>query len=87
MFFLQVTSSSICINLKPNVDIYEILYKCGINSNLIDKIDRSGSNYYVYLVTTDLDFYKLARDLYKTRLCHYAIPNFLMDIELCDSAL
>ncbi|MGI6369787.1 MAG: hypothetical protein GX372_06310 [Ignavibacteria bacterium] len=79
-----VTSNAINLKTKSDIDINEVLKKLELTS-LVDKIvDRPFTDepiYTVYFTTTDLDFYKLSRDLYKTGLCVYASPDFLMQLK------
>ncbi|MGI6369788.1 MAG: hypothetical protein GX372_06305 [Ignavibacteria bacterium] len=77
-------SNTIILMTKSDVDVNEILEKIGISS-LIDKVEHAlfttAPIYHLYFITTDLDFYKISRDLYKTGLCVYAQPNFWMHIK------
>ncbi|MGI6369313.1 MAG: hypothetical protein GX372_03305 [Ignavibacteria bacterium] len=75
----QVTKNYVSVRPKSNISIHEILEKGRISTNLIDRIEPakfSDAIYLIYFITTDLDFYKLSRDLYKTGLCEYATPGF-----------
>jgi hypothetical protein len=77
-------SNTIILMTKSDVDVNEILEKIGISS-LIDKVEHAlfttAPIYHLYFITTDLDFYKISRDLYKTGLCVYASPDFLMQLK------
>ncbi len=82
--FFQVASNAINLKTKSDVDINKVLEKLKLTS-LINKIEHrpfmDEPRYTVYFTTTNLDFYKLSRDLYKTGLCVYASPDFLIQIE------
>ncbi|MGI6369312.1 MAG: hypothetical protein GX372_03310 [Ignavibacteria bacterium] len=81
--FFQVASNSINIIFKENIDVYKFLEKAGI-SNLVAKVEKARFTdepiYTVYFITTNLDFYKLSRDLYKAGSCVYVGPNFCMEL-------
>ncbi len=78
-----VASNSINIIFKENIDVYKFLEKAGI-SNLVAKVEKARFTdepiYTIYFITTDLDFYKISRDLYKLGSCVYVGPNFCMEL-------